>query len=199
MDWLSVTELSEQLDIPAETIRRYINRHEMHLYVKKESKSYYVSSTSIAVIEKIRQLYSEGKQKEEVARALDLQGVPINRIENVEVRDINDESWMISLQEKLNVMASVLVNIDERLKQHEAFKDVVADELNHVRVELNSTREQIAATTDHMMNQMFTIEESVNRNHHILDGKIEHALSRVETYKQEKKSWWKRGKMKDRK
>jgi len=199
MDWLSVTELSEQLDIPAETIRRYINRHEMHLYVKKESKSYYVSSTSIVVIEKIRQLYSEGKQKEEVARALDQQGVPINRIENVELSNIYDNSWMISLQEKLNVMASVLLNIDERLKQHEVFKEEVTEELNHVRVELNITREQIAATTDHMMNQMFTIEGSVNRNHHDLYQKIEHVLSRVETYKQEKKSWWKRGKTKDRK
>lgn len=78
MEWLSVTQLSERLGIPPETIRRYINRHSVHLYFKKVNKSYYIAETSIDVLLQIRNLYGDGKQSEEVEKALDRNGVPMS-------------------------------------------------------------------------------------------------------------------------
>lgn len=188
MEWLSVSQVSEKLDIPAETIRRYINRHDMHLQVKKVNKSYYLVDTCMDVLVMIRNLYGEGKQVDEVTAYLDRNGIPMNVMDPGE-RVHNDQA-IASLESKLNVIASMLMNIDERLKANESFKESVAVEFDQVREKLEFVKDEVVATTSSISDQMVKIEEKVSNNQQELEQKLDQVLSRIETYGK-KKSWWK--------
>ncbi|RMA90703.1 MerR family transcriptional regulator [Priestia megaterium] len=68
--WLSVKELSEETNIPTSTIRRYIDKFQ-YFFIQKEShrpKQYEAAAATVLL--KIKQLYDEGCQAEEINEAL---------------------------------------------------------------------------------------------------------------------------------
>lgn len=96
-EWLSVTEISEKMGIPVETIRRYIRSHGVHMKVKKIHKRYVVHNESMTVFQQIRELYSDGKNVEEVEQTLSIRGIPMT----VTVQVDNDESMTVNVVDEL--------------------------------------------------------------------------------------------------
>ena len=74
--WFSVTELSEKLDIPDATIRRYIRQHGHHLQLRKRHKSYLIAAESLEVLIQIREAYAAGKGVDDVEDVLAASGAP---------------------------------------------------------------------------------------------------------------------------
>ena len=75
--WLHISEAAEKTHIPAETVRRYIREHGVHLRIKKSGKYYYIHEESLIVIKQIRELYSNGKKKNEIEESLSAAGIPM--------------------------------------------------------------------------------------------------------------------------
>jgi|GEM_PF-5016114 len=187
MKWLSVTDVSDQLDIPAETIRRYINRHFAHLQVKKISKSYFIADNGLDTLLKIRELYRDGKQEDEVAASLDRIGVPIN-MEEIQVG--NELGPQLNL--RLNMLASMLMSIDERLKAHEEFRSTVVEDLDVIKTNVGILKTELGTTTSNINTELDKMNATIFDSQKNLNDKLDVALSRIETYGQRKSSWLKR-------
>lgn len=108
--WMTVSEVSEKVNIPVETIRRYIRSHSVHLKVKKLHKKYYIHDESMTVIEQIRSLYAEGKNIEEVEESLTAKGIPMT----ITVKNDNDDSVTVQVVDELQ-------EIKKKLEQQEKF------------------------------------------------------------------------------
>ena len=68
--WLSVKELSEETNIPTSTIRRYIDKFEDFFIQKEDHRPKQYEAAAATVLLKIKQLYDEGCQAEEINEAL---------------------------------------------------------------------------------------------------------------------------------
>ncbi|MCQ9283295.1 MerR family transcriptional regulator [Priestia megaterium] len=68
--WLSVKELSEETNIPTSTIRRYIDKFEDFFIQKENHRPKQYEAVAATVLLKIKQLYDEGCQAEEINEAL---------------------------------------------------------------------------------------------------------------------------------
>ncbi|MEW4238850.1 hypothetical protein GOICGAJE_04816 [Bacillus sp. MB95] len=68
--WLSVKELSEETSIPTSTIRRYIDKFEDFFIQKENHRPKQYEAAAATVLLKIKQLYDEGCQAEEINEAL---------------------------------------------------------------------------------------------------------------------------------
>ncbi|KML31054.1 MerR family transcriptional regulator [Priestia sp. D51] len=68
--WLSVKELSEETSIPTSTIRRYIDKFKDFFIQKEDHRPKQYEAAAATVLLKIKQLYDEGCQAEEINEAL---------------------------------------------------------------------------------------------------------------------------------
>lgn len=68
--WLSVKELSEETNIPTSTIRRYIDKFQYFFIQKEDHRPKQYEAAAATVLLKIKQLYDEGCQAEEINEAL---------------------------------------------------------------------------------------------------------------------------------
>ena len=68
--WLSVKELSEETSIPTSTIRRYIDKVQYFFIQKEDHRPKQYEAAAATVLLKIKQLYDEGCQAEEINEAL---------------------------------------------------------------------------------------------------------------------------------
>ena len=68
--WLSVKELSEETSIPTSTIRRYIDKFQYFFIQKEDHRPKQYEAAAATVLLKIKQLYDEGCQAEEIHEAL---------------------------------------------------------------------------------------------------------------------------------
>ncbi|MEI2388933.1 MerR family transcriptional regulator [Priestia megaterium] len=68
--WLSVKELSEETSIPTSTIRRYIDKFQYFFIQKENHRPKQYEAAAATILLKIKQLYDEGCQAEEINEAL---------------------------------------------------------------------------------------------------------------------------------
>ncbi|MFP8644227.1 MerR family transcriptional regulator [Priestia aryabhattai] len=68
--WLSVKELSEETNIPISTIRRYIDKFQYFFIQKEDHRPKQYEAAAATVLLKIKQLYDEGYQAEEINESL---------------------------------------------------------------------------------------------------------------------------------
>lgn len=189
MEWLSVAQVSDQIDIPVETVRRYINRHAAHLQVKKVSKAYFLSDQCVDVLGKIRYLYAEGKQSDEVSACLDRLSVPTT----IEIEDKGTYKLDAQLELRLNMIASMLMSIDERLKVNETFREEVAADLEQIRGQVSVVKDELVMKSSTVMMQLTSIEDQMRKNQDDVEQKFEAMLSRVETHsKRGQTTFWNR-------
>lgn len=185
MSWLSVMDVSERVEIPPETVRRYINRHSLHLQVKKGHKAYQIAESCLPVFITIRSLYAEGKQADEVEAALARSGRPtiVTVNESGESVNVNVVEALAALDSKMNAIIAMLVNVDERLKVEESQRGAVNEDLKLIREQVMNVHEEMATTTD----KFREIQQSQEKTREQL-GEI---ASRMETYGS-RRSLWKR-------
>ncbi|WP_433618298.1 MerR family transcriptional regulator [Paenibacillus cellulositrophicus] len=117
--WLKVSDLAGQLEIPQPTIRRYMDRHGHHLHTKKQHKSYLISSASIPTLARIRDEYSKGMNGEQVEEVLLGQSSTITTVSDTSVH--KDERVSDNLAEALSELEKSVIdrfNNQEQFNQH---------------------------------------------------------------------------------
>ncbi|MEK5639601.1 hypothetical protein BK138_22985 [Paenibacillus rhizosphaerae] len=117
--WLKVSDLAGQLEIPQPTIRRYMDRHGHHLHTKKQHKSYLISSASIPALARIRDEYSKGLNGEQVEEVLLGQSSTITTVSDTSVH--KDERVSDNLAEALSELEKSMIdrfNNQEQFNQH---------------------------------------------------------------------------------
>lgn len=117
--WLKVSDLAGQLEIPQPTIRRYMDRHGHHLHTKKQHKSYLISSASIPTLARIRDEYSKGLNGEQVEEVLLGQPSTITTVSDTSVH--KDERVSDNLAEALSELEKSVIdrfNNQEQFNQH---------------------------------------------------------------------------------
>lgn len=197
-EWLTVAEASEKTKIPVETIRRYIRNHGHHLKVKKLQKKYYLHEECMNVIEKIRELYMDGKEVTEVDERLAKAGVPLTitvtatEDDRDDRHEVHNESHDGRTNEQL---------LKELLEMKEMF--LQQQEFNKQQQEATRKQEEFnKQLVDRLAKQEKYIAEKVEERDKILmdsmrQSLLEHkqALIEVSTTSQQlekKKSFWSR-------
>lgn len=167
-EWLTVAEIEKETMIPHQTIRRYIKMHGHHLYLKKQHKSYFVNQSSMDVIFKIREMYSEGKTSETVDEILANDGLfmTINMKKDHEQVSI----YVPDILEELN---DRIAEMNEKMVRQEKFNDEL---LKQIKKQQDFIDEKLSKRDEAFMS-------SINK---ILDVKKEIAAT-----EKNQKQWWK--------
>lgn len=180
MSWLTVSEVSDRVGIPPETVRRYITRHTLHLQVRKGHRSYQIAEGSIPVFVQIRSLYADGKQADEVESALVKSGRPtvitVNETQELVNESVNAnmaESLAV-LDSKMNAIMAMLMNVDERLKVEEQKQGAMDEDIKAIREKVSDVHGEVAAATERFLEIQKSQEETREQL-----GEI---ASRIETY-----------------
>lgn len=193
MGWIAVADVAQRVDIPPETVRRYITRHSLHLQVKKGHKSYQIAESCVPVFVQIRQLYAEGKQIDEVEAALLQLGKPtiitVNESgESVNV-NVNVVEALAGLDSKMRAIASMLMNVDERLKSGEQDRAAMNEDMIEIREKFVTAHKEVSATTEQLSERIVNVQNSLGEEIRKGQdqtsaqlGQISEQLSRVETY-----------------
>lgn len=189
MSWLTVADVAQRVDIPPETVRRYITRHSLHLQVKKGHKSYQIAESCVPVFVQIRQLYTEGKQIDEVESALLQLGKPtiITVNESGEsVNVVNVVEALAALDIKMNAIASMLMNVDERLKSGEQDRATMNEDMRELREQFVTVHKGVSATTEQLSGRISDIQNSlgdeIRKGQQETSAQLGEILSRVDTY-----------------
>jgi DNA-binding transcriptional MerR regulator len=174
--WLLVSDISEKIGVPVETVRRYIRNHGVHLRVKKIHKKYEVHSESLDVFKQIRELYADGKNIQEVEQTLSNRGVPMTI--NVNVDD--DESVTVSVADELQRM-------NEKLTQQEEFNKLLVEKLDQQQAEFKQELKQLERQLENKIEQSKVEELRIMREERV--AMIETSATQEQ---QQKKGFFKR-------
>lgn len=137
-EWMTVSEVSEKVNIPVETIRRYIRSHSVHLRAKKLGKKYFIHDESMTVIKQIRGLYEQGKNIDEVEEALSASGVAMT----ITVKSDDDDSMTVYVADELQ-------EIKRALQEQKQFNESLLKKLDE--------------QSEHLQSQQAYIKESLER------------------------------------
>jgi excisionase family DNA binding protein len=130
-EWITVSEASEKLNIPVETIRRYIRSHSVHLKVKKQGKKYLLHNDSMTVIKQIRAFYDRSMTVDEVEENLSASGFPMT----ITVKNENDEAMTIRVADELQ-------EIKKALDEQKDFNNKLLEKLNEQNEYIKESLEQ---------------------------------------------------------
>lgn len=152
-EWITVSEVSEKVNIPVETIRRYIRSHSIHLRVKKQGKKYLIHNDCITAIKQIRTFYDRGMNVDEVEQNLSDSGIPMT----ITIKNNNDESMTVHVADELKEIKQALreqkefnKSLLEQMKQQQEYIKESLEKRDKLLMEsLNNaleTKKQIAMT-----------------------------------------------------
>ncbi len=74
--WLSVSEVSDMLDVPDRRLRRYLDRHEQLIETRRTGRKHLIASDAVPALTRIRDLYDEGATARDIDNALGGQRLP---------------------------------------------------------------------------------------------------------------------------
>lgn len=167
-EWFTVAEMEKETNIPHQTIRRYIKAHGHHLHLKKQHKSYFINSSSIEVILKIRKMYSDGKTSESVDEVLANSNIPMT----IDLEKDN-EQVSIHVPKMLQELNNNIVAMNEKMVKQEEFN---AELLEQVRKQQKYIDERLSKRDEALIKAMNEVMETKRQ------------LAATE---QNKKKWWK--------
>lgn len=171
-EWITVSEMSEKINIPTESLRRYIRSHNVHLKVKKVSKKYYLHDDCVTVIQRIRALYNEGKTVEEVEETLSKVGIPMT----LTVEDNNDDRMVtVHIADELKAIRSQLTDQNE-------FNKMLIEELRNQKEYI----EQSIERRDRQLMEVLKESQEVRKQQYELEQ------AKVEAAATNKKGFWSR-------
>ncbi|MGX2962112.1 MerR family transcriptional regulator (plasmid) [Peribacillus sp. JNUCC 23] len=130
-EWFTVSEACEKINVPVETIRRYLRSHNVHLKVKKLGKKYFIHHDSLTVIKQIRALYDQGKNIDEVEESLSASGVAMT----ITVKS-DDESMTVHVADELQ-------EIKRALQDQEKFNQALLQKLDEQNAHIQSQHDYI--------------------------------------------------------
>ncbi|MFF0566012.1 helix-turn-helix domain-containing protein [Bacillus velezensis] len=135
-EWFTVSEISNKLNIPVETIRRYIRAHSIHLKAKKINKKYFIHNESMTVIKQIRNFYDRGMNAEEVEESLSAQGVPMT----ITIKNDHDEPMTVHVTEELK---EIKVKLEKQEKFNQELMKRLDDRDKYIKESLERRDQQL--------------------------------------------------------
>lgn len=200
-EWMTVSEVSEKVNIPVETIRRYIRSHSVHLKVKKLGKKYSIHESSLAVIEQIRALYDRGKNIDEVEEVLSASGIPMT----ITVKNDNDESMTVNVADELQAIKRRFEQQEKFNEKLQQFNESLLEQLNQQQLyfekkfeELKYDRELISSLREGMEQRKLESAENENKTDKQLEdinqqlSEIQQTIKEVAPTGQQKKGFFQR-------
>lgn len=112
--WFTLSELSKKLDMPYNTLNRYVNRHSQFLKIKKEHKHYLVHEESLDLLLIIRELYLGGHTQKTVDIELLNRNVAVTIV-------VEDETSIETLSTTLQAMKTDIDSLRKHSEQQENF------------------------------------------------------------------------------
>jgi hypothetical protein len=91
----------ELVDIPENSLKRYIQEHDNFIKFNKEHNRYKVHESAINVLKKIRKLYGEGHKKDEVNDRLREMGTPMDIVVESDDDEIDYKKELLDMKEML--------------------------------------------------------------------------------------------------
>jgi len=162
-EWFTVSQASEKINVPVETIRRYIRAHSVHLKVKKVHKKYFIHDESMTVIEQIRGLYAEGQNVEEVEETLSKRGIPLT----LTIKNDHDEVMTVHIVDELK-------DIKQALKAQKDFNDALLEQMKKQQEYIDHRLEKRDKRLIEAMKESMEVRRQ------------------IAAAQEEKKSWWKK-------
>ena len=176
-EWFTINEMADRLNIPHQTLRRYMANHKHLLRVRKQHKAYQLHAECEDVLKRMRELYSSGKTTEEVDDILTRSGLPV-------IIDVENEEGEREKAEIGAILAEMNAKIDGQGKHIEELTEVL--------------KRQSQALTQHQE----YIRESLERRDKLLLESIRESqrqaketqllIAASQERENEKKTWWQR-------
>jgi len=120
--WLNINELAEQTNIPDTTIRRYITKFNTFFIHKGGARSRRYEDKAVKVLIRIKQLYDEGHESEEVDNVLRKEFAVV--IDGDKVEEPFEKSSTPAL-----ATAEDMAEIKAALKQQQEFNKLLIEKL----------------------------------------------------------------------
>lgn len=147
-EWLNIQELAHQTNIPDTTIRRYISKFSTFFIYKGGARSRRYEDTAVKVLIRIKQLYDDGHESEEVDNTL--------RNEFSVVIDGDNEESFEKASTPALATADDMAEIKEALKQQQEFNKLLIEKLADQERYIKETLEK----RDHLfLESIKTIQE----------------------------------------
>ncbi len=127
-EYFTVAEMEKETKIPHQTIRRYMKIHGYYLVMKKSHKSFLMHRNSINTLNRIRSLYSDGKNSKEVDDFLSNNGFALH-LDNENVHDPNHEHVKNGVPDTLLELKQDMVLLHEKMDEQEKFNRLLLEKI----------------------------------------------------------------------
>lgn len=138
--YLSIQEIENKLHIPNTTVRRYIKLFHKHIEIIKKGNQYFISENSLLVLERIRELYNEGKIQHEI-------DVILNRGRCVVDKHVSRGRCVVDNEEAMSLLNSIEKKqaelITELIKHNKRMVDSKDQTIIMLQKQLEYERERI--------------------------------------------------------
>ena len=146
--YLTLKQLVEVVDIPENSVKRYMNEHEEFVRFDKMHNRYRIHVSAVETLKTIRRLYGEGLKREAVDEYLRGSGIPVT----ITV-DSEEGTDLINVNEKLDSMEKMMqAQFLQNQKLHE--------ELVTIKQELNSRDARMIKQLKDSMEEQAATKES---------------------------------------
>jgi DNA-binding transcriptional MerR regulator len=153
-EWLTVADVCASLDIPAETLRRYIRNHSIHLKVKKSHKKYMIHHESLEVLRQIRELYASGKSIDEIEDILTQKGVQVTF--TVETMNEDNERVTVNVADELQVIKKAL---DEQKQLNQLLIEQLQKQQEYIEKRLAKMDDRLEERDRKLMESIRSLKE----------------------------------------
>ena len=142
--WLSVSQLSDETEIPETTLRRYIRNFSEYLRFEKIGRGMKYHPDSIVILKRIYSLYNDNYETLEIKKMLDMD-FPIN-VEDSEDKKYSNSLLAVSLEKEFEEFKQEQQEFNKRLLEQLQRQQDYIEKLIEVRDEklmetLNEIRE----------------------------------------------------------
>jgi hypothetical protein len=143
-EWYTLKEMIELVDIPENSLKRYIQEHDNFIKFNKEHNRYKIHESAVNVLKKIRKLYGEGHKKDEVNDRLREMGTPMDIVVKPDDDDgIDYKKEFFSMQEMFIKQMQFNEHVsNEIIEMKKIVNKKNADEIGDLRKSLEKKREK---------------------------------------------------------
>lgn len=124
MSWLTIKEVSDHLDIPDPTLRRYLSEHGQFIKMSNEGHVQVIAEESLEVLKRIRSYYAKRWPKSRIQKAL-AEEFPLNVVIGK-----TDEGQLMTAGETLDEIMKMRQFIIELLEENRNLRN----ELKELRI-----------------------------------------------------------------
>lgn len=146
-EWFSISELAEKSGIAESTVRRYLNNFNVFFRDKGGKRSKKYEANSINILNRIRELFEQGKESEEVRHILSRE---YSMIIDGDSEVVTDENQERNVDLPALKTSEDTVVIRELLEEQRDFNKMLLDLLQKQETRIQQLTDEVAATKENI-------------------------------------------------